>query len=213
VATDDLASQVLVLNIRAGGELLGRWLTEAAEAGEPFRVTLHQLTTMPIMPLAIDLRVCENPAVLRAAAGQLGERSAPLVCTEGEPSVACYQLLRAAVATGTRIHWHNNFDWPGLRMTAAAIRRLGAAPWLMGADDYRAALAAGSADLRGGDPPATPRRGASSASGYEPLRGPAAASPWDGRLAGLMQASGRAVTEERLLPVLLAELADRPGLH
>jgi hypothetical protein len=26
-----------------------------------------------------------------------------------------------------------------------------------------------------------------------------------------MQASGRAVTEERLLPVLLAELADRTG--
>jgi len=38
-------------------------------------------------------------------------------------------------------------------------------------------------------------------------------SPWDRRLAELMQASGRAVTEERLLPVLLAELADRPGLH
>ena len=55
----------------AGGPL-GGWLTEAAEAGEPFRVTLHQLTVMPVMPLAIDLRVCENPAVLRAAAGQLG---------------------------------------------------------------------------------------------------------------------------------------------
>jgi uncharacterized protein (TIGR02679 family) len=191
VVTDDLASQVLVLNIRAGGEMLGGWLTEAAEAGEPFRVTLHQLTTMPIMPLAIDLRVCENPAVLRAAAAQLGADSAPLVCTEGEPSVACYRLLRAAVATGTRIHWHNDFDWPGLRMTAAAIRRLGAAPWLMGADDYRAALTAGS----------------------EPLRGPVAESPWDSRLTELMQASGRAVPEDRLLPVLLAELADRPGLH
>src|SRR5258708_7375991 len=100
-APDDLARQVLVLNIRAGGELLGGWLTEAAEAGEPFRVTLHQLTTMPIMPLAIDLRVCETPAVLRAAAGQLGADSAPLVCTEGEPSVARYPLLRAAVTAGT----------------------------------------------------------------------------------------------------------------
>ncbi len=191
VATDDLASQVLVLNIRAGGEPLGRWLTEAAEAGEPFRVTLHQLTTMPIMPLAIDLRVCESPAVLRAAASQLGADSAPLVCAEGEPSVACYRLLRAAVSTGTRIHWHDHFDWPGLRATTAAIRRLGAAPWLMGADDYRAGLAASS----------------------EPLRGPAAKSPWDSRLAGLMRASGRAVTEEELLPALLAQLADRPGLR
>ena len=50
-----------------------------------------------------------------------------------------------------------------------------------------------------------------SPSGYEPLRGPSAESPWDPRLAALMQASGRAVTEDRLLPVLLAELADRTG--
>ncbi len=190
VVSDDLASQVLVLNIRAGGAPLGSWLTDAAEAGEPFRVTLHQLTAMPIMPLAIDLRVCEDPAVLRAAAAQLGADSAPLVCTEGEPSVACYRLLQAAVTTGTRIHWHTDFDWPGLRMTAAAIRRLGAAPWLMRADDYRAGLAAST----------------------EPLKGPSAQSPWDSRLAELMQASGRAVGEERLLPALLADLANRPGL-
>jgi uncharacterized protein (TIGR02679 family) len=191
VVTDDLASQVLVLNVRAAGGRLGGWLTEAAEAGEPFRVTLHQLTVMPIMPLAVDLRVCETPSVLRAAAGQLGPDSAPLVCTEGEPSVACYRLLQAAGATGTRIHWHNDFDWPGLRMTAAAIRRLGAAPWLMGADDYRAALGVSS----------------------EPLKGPTADSPWDRRLAELMQASGRAVTEEWQLTMLLADLANRPRLH
>jgi uncharacterized protein (TIGR02679 family) len=191
VVTDDLASQVLVLNVQAGGAQLGEWLTQAADAGEPFRVTLHQLTVMPIMPLAIDLHVCENPAVLRAAAGQLGAGSAPLVCTEGEPSVACYRLLQAAISTGTRIHWHSDFDWPGLRITAAAIRRLGAAPWLMGADHYRAAL-----------PGST-----------EPLKGPRADSPWDTPLADLMHASGRAVTEERQLTALLAELSTRPGLR
>jgi len=68
VVSDDLASQVLVLNVRAVGDGLGDWLTGAAEVGEPFRVTLHQLTVMPVMPLAIDLRVCENPAVLRGPA-------------------------------------------------------------------------------------------------------------------------------------------------
>ena len=31
VATDDLASQVLVLNIRAGGEQLGSWMAIVAE--------------------------------------------------------------------------------------------------------------------------------------------------------------------------------------
>lgn len=190
VVTDDLASQVLVLNVRAAGDPLGRWLTEAADAGEPFRLTLHQLTAIPVMPMAIDLYVCENPAVLRAATDQLGTGSAPLVCTEGEPSVACYRLLQAAVATGTRIHWHADFDWPGLRATAAAIRRVGARPWLMRADDYRAALAAGIS---------------------EPLRGPHAPSPWDSRLAEVMRVSGRAATEEQMLSAMLAGLAAAPG--
>src|SRR5580693_7538438 len=191
VVSDDLASQVLVLNVRAVGDGLGDWLTGAAEAGEPFRVTLHQLTVMPVMPLAIDLRVCQNAAVLRAAAAQLGADSAALVCTEGEPSVACYRLLQAALSTGTRIHWHSNFDWPGLRSTAAAIRRLAAAPWLMRADDYRAALPAST----------------------ESVKGQPAESPWDPRLAELMHASGRAVTEDRQLTALLADLANRPGLR
>jgi uncharacterized protein (TIGR02679 family) len=189
VVFDDLASQVLVLNVRAVGDGLGDWLTGAAEAGEPFRVTLHQLTVMPVMPLAIDLRVCASAAVVRAAAAQLGADSAPLVCTEGEPSVACYRLLRSALSTGTRIHWHANFDWPGLRSTAAAIRGLGASPWLMGADDYRTALPAST----------------------ESVKGQPAESPWDPRLAELMHASGRAVTEGQQLTALLADLANRPG--
>jgi uncharacterized protein (TIGR02679 family) len=186
VVADDLASQVLVLNVRSGGEPLGRWLTEAAEAGEPCRVTLHQLTAMPVLPWAIDLYVCESRAVLRAAAGQLGAASAPLVCTEGEPSVACRRLLYAAVATGTRVHWHADFTWPGLRATAVAIRRLRAQPWLMGADDYQAGLTGG---------------------GSGSLKGPESASPWDPRLAELMRRSGRAVSEDRLLPGLLAGLS------
>jgi uncharacterized protein (TIGR02679 family) len=186
VVADDLASQVLVLNIRAGGEPLGRWLTEAAEAGEPFRVTLHQLTTMQVIPWAIDIYVCESSAVLRAAASQLGAASAPLICTEGEPSVACRRLLHSAVATSTRLHWHNDFNWHGLRTTAAAIRRLDAEPWLMSGADYRLGLESG---------------------GSEPLRGQPSHSPWDSRLAELMRSAGRAVPEERLLPVLLGALA------
>jgi uncharacterized protein (TIGR02679 family) len=191
VVTDDLASQVLVLNVRAVGEPLGRWLTEAAASGEPFRVTLHQLAAAPIMPLSIDLHVCQNSAVLRSAAGQLGSSSAPLICTEGEPSVACFRLLQAATATGTRIHWHTDFDWPGLRATATAIRRLGAMPWRMGAEDYLAALAVGATD---------------------PLKGQAAPSPWDPRLAEVMQSSGRAAGEERMLTALLDDLAAPPGM-
>jgi hypothetical protein len=41
----------------------------------------------------------------------------------------------------------------------------------------------------------------------EPLSGPPEASPWDDRLAELMRNAGRAITEERMLPSLLADLA------
>ena len=186
VVADDLVSQVLVLNVRSGGEPLGRWLTEAAMAGQPFRVTLRQLLAMPVLPTAIDLFTCASPAVLRAAADQLGPACPPLVCTEGEPSVACSRLLHAAMVGGATVRWHADFSWSGLRSTAAAIRRLRAEPWLMGAADYQAGLAAGAA---------------------EPLSGPPEPSPWDGRLADLMRNAGRAITEERMLPSLLAELA------
>jgi len=190
VVADDLASQVLVLNVRAGGEPLGRWLTEAADAGEPFRVTLHQLNAMPVVPLGMDVFVCENPAVLHAAAEALGRASAPLVCTEGEPSAACNRLVYAAARSGSRIHWRSDFDWEGLRITAAAIRRFGARPWRMGTDDYRAAVEG----AEGG-----------------PLKGATADSPWDSRLAKEMIQAGRSVPEERMTAALLDDLRATSG--
>ena len=183
---DDLASQVLVLNIRctsgADAGPVSTWLNDAANFGIPFRLTLHQLTADPVVPKADDLYVCENPAVLRLAAAELGERCPPLVCTEGIPSAACHKLL--ARATG-RLHWRADLDWTGLRITASALSTYGAAPWRMTADDYRHALAEGE----------TTR-----------LTGPEAPSPWDPALATLMACEGRAVMEERLLPTLLDDL-------
>lgn len=44
IVVDDVSSDVLVLNIRpAGDSALARWLCEAADLGEPFRITLRQL--------------------------------------------------------------------------------------------------------------------------------------------------------------------------
>jgi uncharacterized protein (TIGR02679 family) len=181
IIVDDLASQVLVLNVPASGAALGRWLTESAGLGVPFRVTLHQLTTMPVTLDLGGLRVCENPAVLRAAAADLGPRCEPLVCTEGIPSAACHRLLGQASA----LHWRADFDWTGLRVVGAAIERYRAVPWRMAAGDYLDAAAAGES---------------------ETLKGPPVASPWDARLAAAMRASGRAVMEERLIPLLLRDL-------
>lgn len=180
VIVDDLSSQVLVLNLPARGELVARWLTSAASESVPFRLTLQHLNTSPLVPVTDVVYVCENPAILRAAAGR---PSAPLICTEGVASVACRRLVAAAASAGAAVMWRNDFDWPGLRMTASALERFEARPWRMSAADY---LAAGP--------------------GATPLRGAPATSPWDPDLAIAMSASGRSVMEERLLHHLLADL-------
>jgi uncharacterized protein (TIGR02679 family) len=184
---DDLASQVLVLNLRASRDhVVAHWLDDAADFGIPFRLTLHQLTVYPPALAAREVFVCENPAVLRAAAAELGPDSAPLVCTEGVPSAACRRLLDAAVHAGARLRVRADFDWTGLRIVGAALAAGGASPWRMAVADYRTALTAGDST---------------------PLVGAAAPSPWEPELAGLMAGEGRAVMEERLLPALLADLA------
>lgn len=179
---DDLASQVLVLNVPAAGGLLGRWLTDAAHSGVPMRVTLHQLRLAPLALARAEVFVCENPAVLRAAATALGSWAPALVCTEGVPSAAAHTLLRAA--TGAVIRWRNDFDWTGVRLTAAALDRYpNAVPWRMTAADYLPGSGTGPA-----------------------LIGAPAATSWDPALQEEMRKAGRAVMEERLLDALLADL-------
>jgi uncharacterized protein (TIGR02679 family) len=185
VIVDDLASQVLVLGLRPiEDHVIATWLQDAAQFGIPFRLTLHQLMADPITVTARNLFVCENPAVLRAAVFDWDDDCAPLVCTEGVPSGALHRLLARAKGT---IHWRGDFDWTGLRTTAAAAARYGARPWRMSTVDYLAALDAPLAET-------------------EPLRGPIAASPWEPDLALTMADRGRAVMEERLIPLLLGDL-------
>jgi uncharacterized protein (TIGR02679 family) len=181
VVPDDLASQVLVLNVPAAGGLLGDWLSAAATAHVPFRVTLHQLRLAPLTLPVREIFVCENPAVLRAAAGRV---TAPLICTEGVPSTAVHTLLSFR-AEGTVIRWRNDFDWTGIRLTGAALARYPeAVPWRMSSVDYRAAGPTGL-----------------------PLTGAAAVTAWDPSLAGAMTDAGRSVMEERLIGALLEDLA------
>jgi uncharacterized protein (TIGR02679 family) len=185
VILDDLASQVLVLGLRpVEAHSVANWLREAADAAVPFRLTLHQLTIHSLTLVTQDVFVCENPAVLRAAVADWDPWCAPLVCTEGVPSGACHRLLSRARGT---IHWRGDFDWTGLRTTAAAVERYGAQPWRMSVPDYLTAIDAPLADT-------------------EPLRGPPAPSPWDPNLASVMAQRGRAVMEERLIPLLLADV-------
>ena len=186
VVVDDLASQVLVLNVRCREDhVVAGWLADAADFGIPFRLTLHQLGQDPLTPRAAEVYVCENPAVMRTAAAELAGDSRALVCTEGVPSAACLRLLDRAARAGTRVRWHADLDWTGLRTTAEAARRFGAEPWRMDRSDYLAGLARGDS---------------------EPLRGYPADSPWDPDLATELARQGRAVMEERVLDDLMGDL-------
>ena len=184
VIVDDLASRVLVLNLAAGGDGLGEWLTSAKAHGTPFYVTLHQLVSMPVTLPRCHVRVCENPAVLRRAAAELGPGAWPLICTEGQPSTAFHRLAAAVARAGGELSYHGDFDWPGVSIAAGIITRHSARPWRFGANDYESAVADGAVRLTGTPQP----------------------TPWDPSLAGLMRAHGRAVYEEAVADRLIGDL-------
>jgi uncharacterized protein (TIGR02679 family) len=186
VVVDDLASRVLVLNLPAGGRGLGEWLTGAARLGVPFYVTLHQLMTLPLTIRGTLVLVCENPAVLRRAAAELGAGAAPLLCTEGRPSAAFGQLADAVVGGGGELRYHGDFDWPGLAIASAVMRRHGARPWRMSACDYVAGVRADAEHVR--------------------LTGTPQPSPWDPELSEVMAKTGRVLYEEHVADTLIGDL-------
>jgi uncharacterized protein (TIGR02679 family) len=192
VVVDDLASRVLVLNMPASGRGLGEWLSGAARLGVPFYVTLHQLMTLPLTVGGALVHVCENPAVLRRAAAELGPGSAALLCTEGRPSTAFHQLADAIVRGRGELRYHGDFDWPGLAIAGSVIRRHGARPWRMSAADYAAGIRAEAEHVR--------------------LTGTPQPTPWDPRLSQVMTATGRVVYEESVAGALIADLSASGGL-
>lgn len=192
VVGDELSSTVLTLGLR-GGRSYGREVTLTdntlrlhAEAGEPLRLTLSQLVRhRPGLRLLAGgtVFVCENPAVVAAAARRPGTACAPLLCVEGQPSAAAQTLLRQLAGAGARLAYHGDFDWPGLRIGWFVIERFSAVPWRFETADYLTA-------------PPGPK-----------LHGRPATAPWDADLAPAMSTRGTAVHEEQMLDVLLSDLA------
>ena len=191
VIVDDLASRVLVLNLPAAGDGLGEWLTSAKAYGTPFYVTLHQLVTMPVTVPRQLVHACENPAVLRRAAAELGAGARPLVCTEGQPSTAFHRLAAAITKTGGKLSYHGDFDWPGIGIATGIITRHNARPWRLTVTDYETAIK-NNAD-------------------YASLAGTPQPTPWDPPLAAAMTAHDRAVYEESVADPLIADLARDAG--
>ncbi|MEU6534271.1 TIGR02679 family protein [Streptomyces sp. NPDC047000] len=181
---DDLSSTVLTLNLRGTPAL--DW---AADAGEPTVLTLRSLTRRAPVTIASatgTVHLCENPAVLSAAADTFGAACPPLVCLQGQPSAAALTLLRDLSGAGAVLLHHGDFDWGGVRIAAALARSVPWKPWRFTAADYRAAVTAAA------EAPA--------------LTGAPAATPWDPALAVALTECGVRVEEETVLDDLLTDL-------
>ncbi|MGW2335530.1 TIGR02679 family protein [Streptomyces sp. NPDC001685] len=182
---DDLSSTVLTLNLRGTPAL--DWM---ADAGEPAVLTLRSLTgsepVASVRPMG-TLHICENPAVLSAAADTLGRACPPMVCLQGQPSAAALTLLRDQCSRGAQLLYHGDFDWGGVRIATALARSTPWRPWRYTAAEYRAAVAA--------------------VAGAPDLTGTPAATPWDPDLAVALAECGSRIEEEAVLNDLLTDLA------
>lgn len=180
VLVNELARPALALNLP---------MTTGVEAGEPTYLSLRRLLRSP-PPWAVTGRpvfVCENPNLLAIAADQLGPGCAPLVCTDGMPAAAQRVLLGQLRASGAVLHYHGDFDWPGLRIGNLMVREHDARPWRFSTADYCAAV-------RG-----APRPG-------RLLDDAAVSALWDDALARAMLAERLAIDEEGLAELLLDDL-------
>lgn len=207
VAADDLSSRVLVLNVPpppGDDRALSRLLAAAGTDGEPLVVTLRMLASQ-LTPVADHdlsgtiVSVCENPAVVSAAAAELGPGCPPVVCLEGVPSVAAKRLLRWLVDRGASLRYHGDFDWGGIRIAAGVFELADlaggpAAPWRYDGAAYLDAVARG---LGTPLPSAKPRD-----------------TPWDPGLRHHLETHAIRVEEEHVIGQLLVDLAgagERPG--
>jgi uncharacterized protein (TIGR02679 family) len=134
--------------------------------------------------------VCENPAVVLAAANALGPAGPPLVCVGGQPTAAVVRLLTHLAEAGCALHYHGDFDWGGIRIANLLWGRLPMRAWRFDTRSYVERV---------------PRRSA-------PLRGRPVAAVWDPDLRPAIERHGVRLAEEAVLADLLADLTrGEPG--
>lgn len=182
VLVNELARPALFLNLPTKG-------IERGNQGEPSYLSLRSLLRSPPLWDVSDRKVyvCENPNLIAIAADRLGSGCAPLVCTDGMPAAAQRTLLRQLVQAGASLHYHGDFDWPGLRIANHMIREHGARPWRLGATDYLTAIRQAPSDRPS-------------------LRGMQVMASWDEALTTTMAQHRIAIAEEALASELLKDL-------
>lgn len=195
VLVDDLSSTVLVLNLpgaspaSAFGSPTSAALTSLAESGEPAVLTLRQVVSDSLGAVSPLVSVCENPAVVSAAADRLGASSSPLVCLQGQPGAAAVTLLRRLRDDGASLRLHADFDWGGVTIAGTLAAQVDWTPWRFRTSDYLDAL--GRHERAEGPPGLSGRR---------------VDTPWDPSLASAMVEHGVRVEEELVLDELLGDL-------
>ncbi len=184
ILVNELARPALLLNLPLLAGSRAPWT-----AGEPAYLSLRQLLrTPPAWAVAGQaVFVCENPNLLAIAADRLGALCAPLVCTDGMPAAAQRCLLTQLADAGARLHYHGDFDWPGIQIANHVVRTWSAQPWRLTAGDYEAAAKAAPHIQRN-------------------LPDTDVAAVWDSQLAPAMSRHGLAIAEEALADRLIEDL-------
>ena len=189
VVVDELSSTVLVLGL-PGGLIspTARALASLGEAGQPAVLTYRQLAVDDIGRAPSLVSVCENPAVIAAAADRFGTAAGavPLVCVNGQPGAAVTRLLTQLVDGGARLRYHGDFDAGGLAIARTVARSVPWSSWRFGETDYRIACESSLAT--------------------SVFSGAVGATPWDSGLAGAMEELRLRVEEESVLADLLDDL-------
>lgn len=187
VLTDRVSSTCLTVGlVPAGDGGAARRARGYAEGWAVLHLTWRDLDEGLRFRPGQTVLVCENPRVVEAAA-ESRHHDVALVATSGRPALVTLAVLDRLQNAGARLHYHGDFDWAGIAMANEMVRRFGARPWRMSADDYLA----------------LPAR--------LPLQGARAEASWDPELAAAMSQRGLAVHEEAALPELTQSLPELTG--
>ena len=138
IVIDELSVSALAMNLPAVGDSLSdKMLRQHQAGGMPCRLTFRHLRLHPpSFTLCTKSKsedrliyVCENPSVIAAASDRYRAQCKPLVCVEGNPNLACLNLLSLLTTAGYQLSYHGDFDWGGLRIASRIHKSFGFIPW------------------------------------------------------------------------------------
>ena len=139
IAADRVSAPALAWSIPTIGESFLDKQIQAAFAGSlPLHISSFALQRHPItVPRGIPVLVVENPRLVESAA----ERALPacVIAANGNPSTAVTTLMRQLQQSGASIHYHGDFDVPGIAI-CCRMQEFGCIPWMMDACDYELAI-------------------------------------------------------------------------